>query len=55
MMLPTTASESGKRPPAPKPWSARKTISSGIPHAAPQSADPTRKSPMETKKSGRRP
>src|SRR5437764_189360 len=38
-MLPTTASESGKRPPAPKPWSARKTVSSGIPQAPPHPAE----------------
>ena len=54
-IAPITASESGKRPPAPMPWIARKTISSVIPCAAPQSAEPTRKIVIAISSSGRRP
>ena len=42
-MLPITASESGKSPPAPMPWTARKTTSCVIVCARPQSAEPSRK------------
>ena len=40
-ILPITASESGNRPPAPTPWTARKTTSCVIDWARPQSAEPT--------------
>ena len=54
-MLPITASESGKRPPAPIPWIARKTTSCVIDCAAPQSAEPIRKTTIENRKSFLRP
>ena len=38
------------RPPAPMPWIARKAMSSVIPGAAPQSAEPARKMTMDTMK-----
>jgi hypothetical protein len=47
-MFPITASDSGNRPPAPTPWIARKTTSSVIPCASPQSAEPIRKITIAT-------
>src|SRR5437660_415152 len=41
--MPTIAKVSGKRPPAPTPWTARKITSSHMFCAVPQSAEPRRK------------
>ena len=54
-MLPTVASASGINPPAPSPWTARKTTSSGMFWDNPQSAEPTRKIVIAIRINGRRP
>ena len=54
-MFPITASESGKRPPAPMPCTARKITSCVMSVAAPQSAEPTRKTTIAMRKRFLRP
>ena len=54
-IIPTIASVSGKRPPAPTPWTARKMTSCIMFCARPQSAEPTRKIEIATMNSGLRP
>jgi hypothetical protein len=54
-MLPITASESGKRPPAPMPCTARKTTSWVIVVARPQRAEPSRKTTIAKRKRFLRP
>ena len=51
-MRPIVACVSAKSPPAPTPCTARNAISSGMPHASPQSTEPTRKIPIAKTNSG---
>ena len=54
-MLPITASDSGKSPPAPIPCTARNSTSWVIECARPQSADPIRKTTIANRKRFLRP
>ena len=52
---PMTASAIGKSAPAPRPWIPRNSTSCHISWLRPDSAEPTRKSPMPAMKIGFRP
>ena len=55
MIIPTIASVSGKSPPAPMPWIARKTTSCTMFCASPHRAEPTRKIEIAMMNIGLRP